>query len=54
MSQRDEFIKQLRNPGSAYFIEYLPIDKYNLNTINKIGSGTNALVLHAHYVKGII
>ena len=50
-SQRDEFVKQLRNPGSAYSIDYLPIDKYNSNTINEIGPGTKVLALHACYVK---
>ena len=29
-----------------------PIDKYNSNAINKIGSGTIALVHHERYVKG--
>ena len=51
-SERDEFVKQLHNPGSAYSIDYIPIHKFNSNTINEIGPGTKGLVLHARYVMG--
>ena len=51
-AQRDKFVKQLRNPGSAYSITMLPIDKYQSNAIHEIGQGTKSLVLHARYVMG--
>ena len=53
-SQRDELVKQLRNPGSAYSIEYLPIDKYNLNAINEIGSGQKRWFFMHDMLRGII
>ena len=49
-AQRDKFVKQLRNPGSAYSITMLPIDKFQSNVIYKIGQGTKWLVLHTRYV----
>ena len=49
-AQRDEFVKQLRNPGLVYSITMLPINKFQSNAINEIGQGARSLVLHARYV----